>query len=331
MKSYFVIVCLLTSSGVHSSEVALLKGILSDGGVTSRTLEQKQAAIKVSRVLNEQGLDPYSAISTTGNVGDDIWYRLFDDLVIHVVNIEKNEFLSSNDLKRPASFKLFPEITTQYKDLNVETDTSSYEYTEWLEGVGCMNKSPLRYGDFNGDTNNEVVLFLDNDLVLFSPNAKKIIFSMPIDSSDWLTEAESITVGKDVYGTPKHKYISKYLSQNNTLGAGHRIYGKLFMADFDDNDKLNIITWHKVYESPLLTSDQQGFIKVRDEYQLFEMADSGEYMVKAIEASAIKNLLVDANLTWQKGYPSKSECEGQEGQLIPEMHDPLLNDPDVLK
>jgi hypothetical protein len=258
-------------------------------------------------------------------------YSISGSLHLYLTNFDTREVLGRWPLKRPASFKLFPEITTQYQDLNVETDTSNYEYSDWLEGVGCMNKSPLRYGDFNGDTNNEVVLFLNDDLVLFSPNAEKIIFSMPIDSSDWLTEAESITVGKDVYGTPKHKYISKYLSQNNTLGTGHRIYGKLFMADFDDNDKLNIITWHKVYESPLLTSDQQGFIKVRDEYQLFEMADSGEYMVKAIEASAIKNLLVDANLTWQKGYPSKSECAGQEGQLIPEMHDPLLNDPDVLK
>jgi hypothetical protein len=258
-------------------------------------------------------------------------FSISSSLHLYLTNFETREVLGNWPLKRPASFKLFPEITTQYKDLNVEIDTNSYEYSEWLEGVGCMNKLPLRYGDFNGDANNEVVLFLDNDLVLFSPNAKKVIFSMPIDSSDWLTEAESITVGKDVYGTPKHKYISQYLSQNNTLGAGHRIYGKLFMADFDDNDKSNIITWHKIYESPLLTSDQQGFIKVRDEYQLFEMADSGEYKVKAIEASEIKNLLVDASLTWQKGYPSISECAGQEGKLIPEMHDPLLNDPDVLK
>jgi hypothetical protein len=316
MKKLIVIFLTSTVSFFALGEVNLTSGVVRGDGEW----------VELTKVDYDAGYYPKAVVKT--NQSGMIYVY---DGSLGKTNLNLKKTLKGWSLKRPATFRIFPEITTQYQDLNVETDTSNYEYSDWLEGVGCMNKSPLRYGDFNGDTNNEVVLFLNDDLVLFSPNAEKIIFSMPIDSSDWLTEAESITVGKDVYGTPKHKYISKYLSQNNTLGAGHRIYGKLFMADFDDNDKLNIITWHKVYESPLLTSDQQGFIKVRDEYQLFEMADSGEYMVKAIEASAIKNLLVDANLTWQKGYPSKSECAGQEGQLIPEMHDPLLNDPDVLK
>lgn len=283
-----------------------------------------------SSTTQEKFNDGFTDAFYRGSDSTDL-FSISSSLNLYLTNFETREVLGNWPLKRPHSFKVFTEITIQYQDLNTETDTSSYEYTEWLEGIGCMNKSPLRYGDFNGDTNNEVVLFLDNDLVLFSPVVEKIIFSMPIDSSDWLTEAKSITVGKDVYGTPKHKYISKFLSQNNTLGPGHRIYGKLFMADFDGNSKLNIITWHKVYESPLLTSDQQGFTKLRDEYQLFEMSDSGEYVTKVMEVDEVKTLLVDANLTWQKGYPSKSECTGQEGHLIPEMHDPLLNDSDVLK
>jgi hypothetical protein len=44
----------------------------------------------------------------------------------------------------------------------------------------------------------------------------------------------------------------------------------------------------------------------------------------------VKGWLTAKQLTWKKGYPSKSECAGQEGQFIPEMHDVLLNDPDVL-
>jgi hypothetical protein len=46
----------------------------------------------------------------------------------------------------------------------------------------------------------------------------------------------------------------------------------------------------------------------------------------------VKGWLTSNNLTWwKKGYPSKSECAGQEGQFIPEMHDPLLNDPEVMQ
>ena len=43
----------------------------------------------------------------------------------------------------------------------------------------------------------------------------------------------------------------------------------------------------------------------------------------SIEASKVQQ--------WQKGYPTLSEYPGEEGQPIPEMHDPLLNDPEVLQ
>ena len=44
----------------------------------------------------------------------------------------------------------------------------------------------------------------------------------------------------------------------------------------------------------------------------------------------VNGWLAAKQLSWQQGFPSRSECPGQEGQLIPELHDPLLNDPDVL-
>jgi hypothetical protein len=45
----------------------------------------------------------------------------------------------------------------------------------------------------------------------------------------------------------------------------------------------------------------------------------------------VERLLTLYNLTWSKGYPSKSECAVEEEQLIPETHDTLLNDPEVLQ
>ena len=70
-----------------------------------------------------------------------------------------------------------------------------------------------------------------------------------------------------------------------------------------------------------LSDSHLHYKKVNNEYQL--QTDTAP--------ETIQGWLTDKNLTWQKGFPSKSECAGQEGQLIPEMHDPLLNDPDVLK
>ena len=65
-------------------------------------------------------------------------------------------------------------------------------------------------------------------------------------------------------------------------------------------------------------------------YGHYSLIDS-EYKLQDTSAETVQNWLSTKNLTWQKGFPSLSECEGEEGQLIPEMHDPLLNDPDVLK
>lgn len=62
----------------------------------------------------------------------------------------------------------------------------------------------------------------------------------------------------------------------------------------------------------------------------YAMVD-GEYQQTATPESEVKDWLEENNLTWQKGFPSHSECPGEEGELIPEMHDPLLNDADVLQ
>ncbi|TCS40645.1 hypothetical protein [Reinekea marinisedimentorum] len=58
---------------------------------------------------------------------------------------------------------------------------------------------------------------------------------------------------------------------------------------------------------------------------------TGQYLPQETDEATIQSWLSDKALTWSKSYPSVSECEGEEGELIPEMHDPLLNDPDVLQ
>lgn len=85
-----------------------------------------------------------------------------------------------------------------------------------------------------------------------------------------------------------------------------------------------------MYRSNLIKEPVAGFTKLSDVYVHYKLTD-GEYKKQTTEQRVIKGWLDAKNLTWQKGYPSKSECPGKEGQLIPEMHDPLLNDPDVLK
>lgn len=75
-----------------------------------------------------------------------------------------------------------------------------------------------------------------------------------------------------------------------------------------------------------------GFTLLRNKYQHYAWStDQNEYLPQETEESQIQAWLSKNNHTWQTGFPSQSECAGQKGKLIPEMHDPLLNDPDVLR
>jgi len=123
--------------------------------------------------------------------------------------------------------------------------------------------------------------------------------------------------------------------------TGMRSYSKLYVNDFENDGHEDILVWRKVYVSNNKANLQKGFSLIRDEYVHYERdltaqgsseaGVTGEYLPQETDSATIQGWLATKNQTWQSGFPSKSECAGQDGQLIPEMHDPLLNDPDVLK
>ncbi|GAA6135445.1 hypothetical protein NBRC116188_22350 [Oceaniserpentilla sp. 4NH20-0058] len=221
----------------------------------------------------------------------------------------------------------------------------AYQLPAFKEFLGCLALTPLRYGDIDGDNTQELVLILDSDLVVFSPDQAKIIFSTRFADADELAphEVASWFDGKE------SDVISQYVAESgvgNRLNAAFpatRSFAKIFLGDFNNDNKKDIVVWRKLYESRLKSDSTLGFQLEAElfvhyqlengEYQLQtnEPAEDGEFPLDAVQQDQIKGWLTANNLTWQKGFPSKSECVGQEGQLIPEMHDALLNDPDVLK
>ena len=211
--------------------------------------------------------------------------------------------------------------------------------------LGCYNRVPLRYGDINGDAIDEIVLFLRDDLVVFSLALKRIIFSTQLRSRD------ELTTDQIAMGFPELENTApQYISQNGLYGRSRyarfpamRSFAKIYLDDFNSDGKKDIIVWRKLYESRLTTDPVLGF-KLEGELFVHYQLEEGEYQIQTSEPPVegefetdpaqqdqIKGWLESKNLTWQSGFPSKSECAGQEGQLIPEMHDVLLNDPDVLK
>lgn len=261
-----------------------------------------------------------------------IW--LFRALSLGFFDAEKGLNVDGWSLSRSPDDYVPTEIIARYEDYHLPLPT---EYSLSGRGkLGCYADHPLRFGDLNGDGSNEVVLFLKNDLVLFSPEKEKTIFSESLSVLDWLTLAESAEEpeNKSLPGPAPYQYLSGTLMDVREYQPGYRGYSKLYFGDFDSDNNPDILVWRKFYESHK-TGDTPGFKKLHDTFAQYELNlglnSSGEFELQDTDSSTIQQWLSGASYTWQKGYPSKSECKGQEDQLIPEMHDPLLNDPDVLQ
>lgn len=223
--------------------------------------------------------------------------------------------------------------------------TYQYDLPSFKTFTGCLADSPLRYGDIDQNSEKELVLFLDNDLVVFSPSQQKVIFATRFAMSDELAPEDVAGWFDGGLEPPSNQYVASSGFGDGLRAAfpATRSFAKIFVDDFDNNGKPDILVWRKLYQSRLKTDPLLGF-KFEGELFAHYQLENGEYVIQATAAEAegefetdpaqqlqIKNWLAAKNLTWQKGFPSKSECAGQEGQLIPEMHDALLNDPDVLK
>lgn len=204
--------------------------------------------------------------------------------------------------------------------------------------TGCIARGPLRYGDFSGNDKAEIVLFLPDDFTLdmlvFSLDKGKVIFSHPVATTDSIAEDDA---DQTLLHTDASRHSQYYVrSGQEIIGKGWamkpavRAYGKIYTGDFNENGARDLLVWRKLFLSRSTSDQVTGFEKLRETWLHYALVD-GEYQQLDTPEATIRNWLSGNNLTWQKGYPNKSECAGHEGELIPEMHDPLLNDPDVLQ
>ena len=232
------------------------------------------------------------------------------------------------------------EITNNLYNFSIKAFKSNIAHVPNRRTAGCLAQTPLRYGDIEVDGKSELVLFLNGELIIFSPEYRRTVFSTFWQADDWERE----TTEYNSKPSPESKHIYQFASAALALKdlpyKAMRSYSKIYVGKFDQDDTPDIIVWQKVYESNT-SEEAPGFKLLRSSYQHFERdliaqeqseaGVTGEYLSQETEPATIQNWLSAKQLTWQKGYPSTSECPGQENQLIPEMHDPLLNDPDVLK
>ncbi|GEM_PF-2037474 len=189
--------------------------------------------------------------------------------------------------------------------------------------LGCLANTPLRYGALENNGKDSLVIYMGKndqqlDWILFSPQSAAIEFSARLALQDSVEAPPGSKV----------QYLSDALGRIG--GVGRRAYAKVYFDDFDGDEELDILVWRKRYESRLQEDPIKGFELKKEVVRHYKFIE-GTYQKQDTEEATIKTWLTTKQLTWSKGYPSKSECPGQTDQLIPEMHDPLLNDPDVLQ
>ena len=240
-----------------------------------------------------------------------------------------------------------PEQQKAYDTFHMDFPPATYQLGMVRDSnrIGCYAATPLRYGDIEGDGKNEIVLFLDNDIVIFSPEYQRIVFAQSLDASDWVdagVTANAYSRTREGVGPHAVQFLSSLAYFNDAEDIyGNRVYSKLYLGDFDKDNNPDIVVWTKAYRSKLKSDPVPGFDAIRQNWYHFErdlaaQADSaagvtGEYLPQTTDEATIQTWLTDNALTWKNGYPDISECAADNGGPIPEMSDPLLNDPEVLQ
>jgi hypothetical protein len=320
IKSFFIII--LLTSELHAFDLAVAK---------DRSAPEWKELVAVDR---ENGYSPDFIVE----VDEEGMIFVFDG-ALGKTDIKNRKALKGWGLKRwPTEYKdkAISEINKHPFTRDKRGDELFDQYNSSIsttsgssKSVGCLGEKPLRYGDVDDNGTKEIVLYLSrfnykSDWVIFSPKKEQIIFSMRWQIKDYYE-------GKaDGYGKwPIMQYPSEE-DQRGSSNTGFQVYAKAFLGDFNKDKIPDILVWRKRFESLATGVSKKGFELKGEHFEHYSLVD-GEYQPQVTIPLQIKDWLADAELTWSKGYPSKSECEGMEGKLIPEMHDPLLNDPDVLK
>lgn len=360
IKEIFLLIGFIFFSINVSAQINVKSSLPCNGAKLVKTEEQQKASISLSSAIKEQHINIGGrCLGWTNLEQGGIWYVAAKEVGIFAVDVNINKYLeswqfsnylcnnsddddctpewwegrwSNDEVLEKAIVGQYPSKKLGWAEIYDTDDTQ----------MGCIQRTPLRYGDLAGNGESDLVLLLPNgysvDLAVFSTAKKKTIFATKLGYNDVIDKATALPRLMEYnYHAPNADEDYQYLTRSEvenyntgTLMQSFRGFGKLYVGHFLAPDSNDLLVWRKLYKSRLIKDPIKGFEKVSDTFIHYKLIN-GEYQKQATPEETIKSWLAAKQLTWQKGYPSKSECPGQEGQLIPEMHDPLLNDPDVLQ
>jgi len=103
----------------------------------------------------------------------------------------------------------------------------------------------------------------------------------------------------------------------NNENEGRKHYSKIFVKDFDKNNKLDIIVWYREYASALRDdSSKKGFYLDKQYFEWYEEGIANEGLnQRALTVESGQQLLEENELAWKDGWPNKNMCKQSYNQL----------------
>jgi len=100
-------------------------------------------------------------------------------------------------------------------------------------------------------------------------------------------------------------------------GEGHKHYAKLFIQDFDKNNKLDIVIWHREYASARRDDKtKEGFYLDKEHFEWLEEDETSEGLVKKeLTVNAGHELLKKQEIWWKDGWPNQNQCKDRKKHL----------------
>ena len=341
MKFRKLLTIVVFYSSLSSQAMELTNGALCDSDLSNKSKLEVDAAYVIGDYFTSLDERVDECIGWYAPTNKKIYF-LENTSKILKIDSETKKLESLTSLERWVNEPLDELLITEYIGINRKFSSSYGTSTRY--SLGCLAETSMRYGDIDQDSKEDLVLLLGPDFVLFSPDHERIVFSLRYATDNWMDKVDT-EIYFDDYGfsTPEDMPFSQWdvLADLREPDPSFRGYAKVFIGDVDGDEHKDFIVWRKLYRSNMRRDGVDGFHLLSDTFFHYErdleaQAESeagitGEYLPQDTSEEDIQNWLAENILTWSKGYPSKSECPGEEGQLIPEMHDPLLNDTDVLK
>jgi len=323
----------------YSTAIELTRGIVyGEDNWEELTKTHRDAGFLYSKAAVETNVDGIVAVYDSG---------------LSMANIVTNELLDAWPITPWPSLVVMEDENSsarnaKYLKYQVQPDDdqilkTSHTRIDTINQKGCLSQYPLRYGNFSDD--GDIVVISNNVVSVSSTLKKKMVFAFNWVNKDEVNQRTMSDI-KSTENEYVHGLHGQYLALGNSapqylaessenilvqqVFPAWRSFAKVYVSDFTGNEKSDILMWRKLFKSRLVGDPVTGYKKAGDLLVHYALIN-GEYKLQETEQDQIKKWLTDNQLTWSKGFPSISECSGEEGQLIPEMHDILLNDPDVLE